>query len=145
MAPLYQLLKYYRGEKWQLSSSDLVSSLPCEDRIMPLISLDYIQQLILMNLERLATTVLSNTNPDHEVRKRPLSPREYLVWFFSIVRFRCPLFFFHRFCQSSASLSQSAPSYLLLNTFLVDMSGSLCVCQIVFLQFSAVDDLDLWA
>ncbi|KAG0589672.1 hypothetical protein KC19_1G038600 [Ceratodon purpureus] len=63
--PLYQLLKYYQGEKWQLPSTDLVTSVHPENGIVSLTSPDYIQQLVLMNLEKLATTLLSVTNPDH--------------------------------------------------------------------------------
>ena len=72
VAPLYQLLKYYQGEKLRLSSTDLVISEPPEEEVKPLISLDYIQQLILMNLEKLANTILSDTNPEHAVSEFPL-------------------------------------------------------------------------
>jgi len=83
VAPLYQLLNYFQSEKWLLPISDLAISQGREDVAVPLISLDYIQQLIFINLERLATLVLSNTNPDHAVSALTLSPGEYFVWFFS--------------------------------------------------------------
>jgi hypothetical protein len=85
VAPLYQLLNYFQSEKWQSTISDLVISQGREDGAMPLISLDYIQQLIFMNLERLATAILSNTSPDHAVSTLPVSPGEQLEWLFSAV------------------------------------------------------------
>lgn len=100
MAPLYQLLKYYQVENWQLSSSDIVSSLPREDGTMPLISLDYIQQLIFINLERLATSILSDTSPEHAVSKLPSFSSVFLSG--CVLQFSIGLFF--RFYQAAPLL-----------------------------------------
>lgn len=78
VAPLYQLLNYSLNEKWQSLISDLAIAQAREDGAMPLISIDYIQQLIFINLERLATAILSDTNPDHAVSTLPLSPGDIL-------------------------------------------------------------------
>ena len=144
VAPLYQLLKYYQDENWQLSSSDIVSSLPREDGTMPLISLDYIQQLIFINLERLATTILSDTSPEHAVSKLPFLPKQYLMSFIPVVHFSFLLVCFHRFCQAASLLLNLLRQSYYLTLFIQICAAPLFVCQVVSLQFRAVDDLDIW-
>lgn len=65
VVPLFELLKFSQSEKWPLPVADLNSAEAGEDGSMPRISLDYIQQLIFINLERLATFVLTNSNRSH--------------------------------------------------------------------------------
>lgn len=65
VVPLFELLKFSQSEKWPLPVADLNSAEAGEDGSMPRISLDYIQQLTFINLERLATFVLTNSNRSH--------------------------------------------------------------------------------
>lgn len=77
MVPLFELLKFSQSEKWPLPVADLNSAEAGEDGSMPRISLDYIQQLTFINLERLATFVLTNSNRSHAVSHFSLPPFEY--------------------------------------------------------------------
>lgn len=60
--PLYELLKCTQSGKWPSPIPKSSTIEATQDMSAPSITVDYIQQLILITLERLATSILTDSN-----------------------------------------------------------------------------------